>query len=192
LELTIDELARDTWARDPGWCRARLAEFCEHSHVDAGPRRREAALWFLLDCPLPDGQTPIWRMRQERAERAVELLARSEIRAWRVEAPPLAVCPQTRERVRLERRGGAAIANPSRQNSAPEPGAIVVGRSIPLGPKRWLLLGPVSCVAARHAPGFERLIGSLHAPVGEFWRVHGGVLARAALEWPSPVLGIAA
>ncbi len=180
LERTIDELARDTWALNAGWCRERLAEFYDEETV--GERdARDAELWFLLDCPLPDGQTPIWRMRQERPERAVELLARSEIRAWRIESPPLAVCALSGNRVRLESARGAI-----------EPGAVAVGRSIPLGPERWLLLGNASSVGAREAPAFERLIGALHAPVGEFWRVHGGVLARAALEWPSPVLGLAA
>ena len=181
LELAIEELARDTWARDADWCAARMAEFYGHDSSGAEPYGREADLWFLLDCPLPDGQTPIWRMRQERAERAVELLARSEFRAWRIEAPPLAVCAHRRDRVRLERRQAGL-----------EPGAIAVGRSIPLGPQRWLLLGHVSSIGERDAPAFERMIGSLHAPAGEFWRVHGGVLARAALQWPSSGLGIAA
>jgi hypothetical protein len=180
LERTIDELARDTWGLDAAWCRARLAEFYEQGTAGEDAVR-DAELWFLLDCPLPDGQTPIWRMRQERPELAVELLARSEIRAWRIESPALAVCALSGDRVRLEPARGAI-----------DSGAVAVGRSIPLGPERWLLLGNVSSVGAGEAPAFERFIRALHAPVGEFWRVHGGVLARAALEWPSPALGLAA
>jgi hypothetical protein len=180
LERTIDELARDTWALDASWCRERLMEFCDEGTA-GGRAAREAELWFLLDCPLPDGQTPIWRMRQERPERAVELLARSEIRAWRIESPRVAVCARSGDPVRLD---------PAR--SSIESGAVAVGRSIPLGPERWLLLGNALSVGAGEAPAFERFIRALHAPVGEFWRVHGGVLARAALEWPSPALGLAA
>jgi hypothetical protein len=178
LERTIGQLARDTWARDGDWCRARLAEFADEGDVEHG---RRAELWFLLDCPLPEGHTPIWRMRQERADRAVELLARSEFRAWRIESPLGAVCPLTRARVRLQvARGGL------------EPGSVVVGRSVPLGPERWLVLGAGSWIAAPDAAAFERLIASLSAPAAEFWRVHGGVLARAALDWPSQALRIAA
>ena len=39
---------------------------------------------------------------------------------------------------------------------------------------------------------FEVLIGSLDAPPGEFWRVHGGVLARTALDASGGSLSAAA
>src|SRR5207245_1279237 len=52
-----------------------------------GPTRDElltAELWFLLDCPLPSGETPIALRRRQDPGRKTEMLARSELRAWRV------------------------------------------------------------------------------------------------------------
>jgi hypothetical protein len=165
LEATVTALGRELWERVPDWCR-------EFSDDDVAP-------WCFLDCPLPDGGTPLWRLQQQRSERAVELLARSEVRAWLLESvpvsPPLtASCPRGGGRARLEL--------PDRPLAELGPGAFAVARSVPLGPARWLLLGPVSVVGAAAAAAFERLIASLDAPPGEFWRVHGGVLARAALD----------
>jgi hypothetical protein len=185
LERTIDELGQDAWARDPEWCRARVAEFYDggiEAFGATGPNEhalREAQLWFLLDCPLPDGDTPLWHLQQERAERSIELLSRSEVRAWRIESaapgPLTAVCSHGGGRSRLEL--GRAPSGELRS------GALAVGRSVPLGPALWLLLGGVAVVDPAAAGEFERLVASLEAPPGEFWRVHGGVLARAACEW---------
>ena len=194
LERTIDALGQDTWAREPEWCRSRVAEFYDggiEAFGAAGPNEhalREAHLWFLLDCPLPDGDTPLWHLQQERAERAIELLSRSEVRAWRIESeapgPLTAVCPHGGGRSRLELRRA-----PSGELRS---GALVVGRSVPLGPARWLLLGSISLIQPDLAAEFERLVASLDAPPGEFWRVHGGVVARAASEWRRGALRTAA
>ncbi len=116
-----------------------------------------------------------------RADRLRVLLDRSELRAWRIEgegpqpgAPgPLAAhCPLGSGPVLLASRRSlpAGIA----------PGAYVVARSLPVGPGRWVLLGRIAIVAPGRASRFEQLLRSLRAPRGEFWRVHGGVVAQAA------------
>jgi hypothetical protein len=195
LEWTIDQLGSDTWADDPEWCRARLAEFYDGGIAAFGPSGpdgdalREAQLWFLLDCPLPSGDTPLWRLAWHRSERAVELLGRSEIRAWRIESvagPRLlsASCPRTGAPARVE------PARPPR--GLVRAGALAVARSVPLGAGRWLLLGAASVVVGPRAVEFERLLRSLDAPPGQFWFVHGGVLARAAAEWLSGAEAVAA
>ncbi len=55
-----------------------------------------------------------------------------------------------------------------------------MARSLPVGPGRWVLLGRPAVVGVDRAVGFERLVRSLRAPRGEFWRVHGAVISRAA------------
>jgi hypothetical protein len=112
-------------------------------------------------------------------ERLRVLLARAELRAWQVEsddpeAPGLVTgsCPLGSGRAML------ALAHECPERVVA--GSFVVARSIPLGPGRWVLLGRPRIVALHDAPRFERLLRSLRAPRGEFWRVHGGVLAQAA------------
>lgn len=111
-------------------------------------------------------------------ERLRVLLGRVELRAWQLEgdssAPgPLAGrCPLGSGRALL----ASTRALPDRAAS----GAYVVARSLPVGPGRWVLLGRPSVVGAGGASRFEQLLRSLRAPPGEFWRVHGGVLAHAA------------
>jgi hypothetical protein len=187
LESAVEDLAADTWARDEDWCRTQFAEFYDGG-LDAfgllGPTDRElleAHLWFLLDCPLATGETPLWRAQQEATGRAIELLSRSELRAWSVDAvlgPRLvsAVCPLGTGCARLElaREPAGELA----------PGAMLVARSVPLGPERWALLGAVPVVDPLVTEEFEQLLTSLDAPRAEIWRVHGGVLARAAWAWP--------
>jgi hypothetical protein len=178
LEQTVAALGRELWERDPEWCR-------DFSDDDIAPGHA----WLLLDSPLSDGQTPLWRLQQQRSERAVELLARSEVRAWLLESvpvsPPLiASCPRGGGRARLEL--------PSRPSSELRPGGFAVARSVPLGPARWLLLGPISVVGTAAASDFGALIGSLDAPPGEFWQVHGGVLARTARDASGGSLSAAA
>jgi hypothetical protein len=141
----------------------------------------EAELWFLLDCPLPTGETPLWRARREHTGRAIELLSRSELRAWRIEAVDggqrlTAVCPLGTGRARLQLArdpSGVAVRD-----------ALVVGRSVPIGPERWALLGGAPVISAAAATDFELFLHSLDAPRGELWRVHGGMLIRAAWTWP--------
>jgi hypothetical protein len=187
LEAAVDWIGELAWASDREWCLDRLAELYEGGIDAFGPsgpdddELRDAHLWFLLDCPLGDGQTPLWRVRQRVPDRAVELLSRSELRAWRIESAEsdvalTALCPLGSGRARLE------LARPPVGD--PRPGAFVVARSVPLGPQRWVLLGRVPVVERGAAAEFEALLASMGAPRGEFWRVHGAVLARAAWAWP--------
>lgn len=90
----------------------------------------------------------------------------------------------------LARAGPRAGCERARLELAREPvgvirrGAFVVARSVPLGPQRWALLGRPVVVEPSVAADFETLLAALEAPLGEFWRVHGGVLAHAAWAWP--------
>jgi len=187
LEAAVGELGRAIWDHDREWYLARFAEFYDGG-IDAfgltGPAdaaRLDAHLWFLLDCPLDSGGMPLHRIRRRATARAVELLARSELRAWRIESVrdggTLGVlCPLGTGRARLEtvRRALGDLTA----------GAILVARSVPIGPKRWAVLGRPTVVDRAAIADFDALLASLDAPRGEFWRVHGGVLARAALAWP--------
>jgi hypothetical protein len=187
LERAVQALGRETLGREPDWSAERLDEFYAGGLEAFGPappdddELLEARLWFLLDCPLPDGQTPLWRERQSVAGRAVELLARSELRAWRVTSLDgvgllTALCPLGSGRARLEfERSPAGVVRP---------GSLIVARSVPVGPARWALLGRIPVVDPSVAADFDRLLGSLGAPRGEFWHVHGGVLSHAAWAWP--------
>jgi hypothetical protein len=185
LERTARELGAAVWATDRDWCLDRVAEFYEgggDAFDELSPDQLLAAqLWFLLDCPLPDGETPLWRLGREAPGRPVELLGRSELRAWRVEAVAGsatlgALCPLG--------TGPALLELCSKPVGELVRGAFVVGRCVPLGPQRWLLLGGAVVVDRAAARDFEALIATLDAPRGELWRVHGGVLARAAWAWP--------
>jgi hypothetical protein len=187
MERTVKLLGDEIWSSEPDWCLDRLAEFYEgglEAFGPAGPDADElhrAQLWFLLDCPLPDGDTPLWRLGRELTDRHVELLSRSELRAWRVlemhdDHRLTGLCPLGGGRSRLEL---------SRQPIGElERGCFIVGRSVPLGPERWVLIGTTTVVERSVAADFEALLARLDAPRGEVWRVHGGVLARAAWTWP--------
>jgi hypothetical protein len=61
---------------------------------------------------------------------------------------------------------------------------MLVARSVPIGPGRWGLLGRAPIVDRAAVADFDALLALLDSPRGEFWRVHGGVLARAAWAWP--------
>jgi len=187
LEATVQALGREIWELDRDWYLARFAEFYDGGLAAfglSGPgadARLDAHLWFLLDCPLDSSATPLHRLRQRATGRAVELLARSELRAWRIEsvndAGPLgALCPLGTGRAWLE-----TIRLPLGELRA---GVILVARSVPIGPRRWAVLGRAPVVDSAAIADFDALLASLDAPRGEFWRVHGGVLARAALAWP--------
>jgi hypothetical protein len=118
------------------------------------------------------------------AARLSVLLSRAEVRAWSVDAldaPGLVLgrCPLG--------SGRAWLSLAREPLGEPAPGAYLVGRAIPVGPGQWLLMGRISVVAGESAVAeFERLLRSLRAPRGEFWRVHGGVLARTARAWAVP------
>ena len=187
LERTVQELGREIWDRDQDWYRARLAEFYDggiEAFGRAGPAadaRLDAQLWFLLDCKLDGGDTPLNQIRQRATGRPVELLARSELRAWRIASIDPdgvlgALCPLGAGRARLE-----TVRRPLGDLRA---GAILVARSVPIGPRRWALLGRAPVVDRDAVADFDALLALLDAPRGEFWRVHGGVLGRAALAWP--------
>jgi len=187
LESTVQELGRAIWDQDRDWYLARFEEFYDGG-IEAfglsGPGTDaclDAHLWFLLDCPLDSGDTPLHRIRQRATRRAVELLARSELRAWRIESIDGvgllgAVCPLGTGRARLE-----TVRRPLGDLRA---GAILVARSVPIGPRRWGILGRAPVVDRAAVADFDALLALLDAPRGEFWRVHGGVLARAAWAWP--------
>ncbi len=119
-----------------------------------------------------------WRPDREWcAARLAELLARAELRAWLVETADepgvlTACCPLG--------TGRALVAYAREPSPGPATGGYVVGRSVPFGPRRYLLIGRAAVVERALAPRFSTLITSLRAPRGEFWHVHGAVLARAA------------
>jgi hypothetical protein len=181
------------WESDRDWYLGRFGEFYDggiEAFGRAGPSaeaRLDAELSFLLDCPLEGGDTPLQRIRQRASVRAVELLARSELRAWRVASVDGvgagagagivdALCPLGTGRARLETVGSPV--------GVVTPGAILVARSVPIGPRRWALLGRAPVVDRAAVGDFDALLAMLGSPRGEFWRVHGGVLARAAWAWP--------
>ena len=183
----MQELGRAVRDRDPDWYLARFAEFYDggiEAFGRAGPGADlclDAHLWFLLDCPLDSADTPLHGIRQRATGRAAELLARSELRAWRIvsidDAGMLgALCPLGTGRAQLD-----TVRRPLGDLRT---GAILVARSVPIGPRRWALLGRAPVVDRAAVADFEALLAELGAPRGEFWRVHGGVLARAALAWP--------
>jgi hypothetical protein len=187
MERTVKLLGDEIWDAEPDWCLERLAEFYEGGLAAFGPvgpdddELLRAQLWFLLDCPLPDGDTPLWRLGRELTDRHVELLARSELRAWRVLEPAddrrlTGLCPLGGGKARLE-LSHAPVGQLER-------GCFIVARSVPLGPERWALIGTTTVVERSVAPDFEALLALLDAPRGELWRVHGGVVARAAWTWP--------
>jgi hypothetical protein len=188
LEGTVSALGAAVWREHRDWYRARFGEFYDgggDAFGSGGPdldARLDAELWFLLDCPLDgSGETPLHGIRQRASGRAVELLARSELRAWRIESVDGAgvlgaLCPLGSGRARLE--------TARRPLGELRPGAIVVARSVPIGPGRWALLGRAPVVDGDACADFDALFAVLDSPRGEFWRVHGGVLARAAWAWP--------
>jgi hypothetical protein len=186
LEGAVRELGHAIRDEDPGWYAARFGELYDGGIEAFGPSgpdaeaRLDAELWFLLDCPLDSGDTPLHRIRQRASGRAVELLARSELRAWRIESSGGgvlgALCPLGTGRARLE-----TVRGPFGELTA---GAMIVARSVPIGPGRWGLLGRAPVVDRAAVGDFDALLARLDSPRGEFWRVHGGVLARAAWAWP--------
>jgi len=187
LEGAVYDLGRAIWKEDRDWYLARFAELYDggiEAFGPAGPGAdacMEAELWFLFDCPLDTGQTPLHRLSQRSGGRAVELLARSELRAWRIESVDgagvlAALCPLGTGRARLE-----TARRPLGELAA---GAMLVARSVPVGPGRWALLGSAPIVDREAIADLDALLAMLDAPRGEFWRVHGGVLAHAAWAWP--------
>jgi hypothetical protein len=111
------------------------------------------------------------------AARLEQLLARTELRAWRVQdaGEPgvlIADCPLG--------TGRALLACARAPEGELVRGAFVVGHAVPFGPNRYLLVGRVTVVGRARAARFAAQIASLKAPRGEFWRVHGAVLAREA------------
>jgi hypothetical protein len=187
LERLVEDIGDETRQREPEWFEARLAEFYDGG-PDAfgfvGPTREEliaAELWFLLDCPLPSGDTPLALRRREDPAPGTELLARSELRAWRVESLAsgtgfggICALGTGRGRVEVVSESAGEIRR----------GSIVVGRAVPLGPERWAIVGRARVVDRLVAAEFDALLASLNAPRGEEWRVHGGLVAAASWAWP--------
>jgi hypothetical protein len=105
------------------------------------------------------------------------LLDRAELRAWEVEAcdvPGLGAghCPLG--------SGRSLIAWSRTPVGGPvHAGSWLVARALPVGPGRWVVLGRAT-VVSESAPRLEVIVNSLRAPRGEFWRVHGALIARIA------------
>ena len=187
LERIVEDVGDETYDRDPEWVAEQMAEFYDRG-LDAfgirGPTRDElltAELWFLLDCPLPSGETPIALRRRQDPGRKTEMLARSELRAWRVASVGpgsgfTGLCALGTGRARIDALAG--VSGELRR------GAVVVGRSVPVGPERWVLIGTARVVEPEVSAEFAALLLPLDAPRGEEWRVHGGVVAAAAWAWP--------
>lgn len=141
---------------------------------------------------VPDRDTALERLSDELAApiallgagpwssaRLAVLLARAEVRAWRVATVERdqvisGICPTG---------GGWAIVAWSRtpRPGPPEPDGWIVGRALPVAAGRWVLIGRPTVVGAEDAArSLTPLIRQLRAPRGEFWGVHGGVVARSA------------
>jgi len=111
--------------------------------------------------------------------RLAALLDRAELRAWRLsscEEPGLGAgeCPLG--------SGRSLIAWSRVPVGGPvQAGSWLVARVLPVGPGRWVVVGRATVVADA-AGRLERSVRSLRAPRGEFWRVHGAVIARLARE----------
>ena len=112
------------------------------------------------------------------AQRLEELLARAQLRAWIIESGDDGSSVLTAQCPLGEGRALLACARPP--ISDPRAGAFLVARSLPFGARRYLLVGRPLIVAGAGASRLSALIGSLRAPRGEFWHVHGAVVARAA------------
>ena len=113
------------------------------------------------------------------AARLAELLSRSELRAWIAETADearvlTARCPLG--------SGRALLVLAHEPHGLPAPGEFLVGRTLPFGPRRYVLIGRPAHVPTGSTARFGALLASLRAPRGEFWRVHGAVLLAAARE----------
>lgn len=192
-EAVFERLAELAWGTYREDCEAAF-----ESHYEGGLRAfgligpsdaelRRAEAWFLLDRRLAIGATPL-ECLSERLEpsRDVELLARSELRLWKIlddrgAASVLSRCPVTGEEVRLLTRpaGGSVLGGAAM-------GDLVVARTLPLAAGRAALLAPTP---VDRAVADELVRWTRHAWEGaagrrEFWRVFGGELSRAASAWP--------
>lgn len=144
---------------------------------------RRAEAWFLLDRRLGIGATPL-ECLAERLEPGggMELLARSELRMWRIAGDRAAAsvgarCPVTGEDVRL-------VTAPNGSGSAT--GELVVARTLPLAPGRAALLAPtpVDPAVAEELVRWTRETWESAEDQRGFWRTFGGELSRAASAWP--------
>lgn len=121
-----------------------------------------------------------WAPDRERcAARLAELLSRSELRAWVAETADedrvlAARCPLG--------SGRALLVLAHEPHELPARGEFLVGRSVPFGPRRYVVIGRPALVPASSTARFGALVSSLRAPRGEFWRVHGAILLAAARE----------
>lgn len=105
------------------------------------------------------------------------LIDRAELRAWQIEAcdvPGLGAghCPLGSGRS-LIAWSRPPVGGPVRA------GNWLVVRALPVGPGRWVVVGR-GTVVSESAPRLEVIVRSLQAPRGEFWRVHGALIARIA------------
>ncbi len=118
------------------------------------------------------------------ADRLRSLMGRAEYRGFAIEsfvAPRvcMARCPVSGDVARVAwgrplRSGGGSLGR----------GAWLVGPAVPVGPGRWVFLGrPVVVGAGAPVSALSSFVGSLKAPRGSLWTVHGALIARTAREW---------
>ncbi len=145
----------------------------------------EADLWIVCDHDLGEGEPPLARARHEASEPdlALEALASSRIRVWRITGETAASlparCALSGEEATLE-----TISPPA---GTPEPDRFIVARSVPLAEGSWALLGQAPVVDPRATRDFSELLTELvGAPsdLDDALAIHGGALLRAAWSWP--------
>jgi SEC-C motif len=198
----IGELAARRWPE--GYERAFWEFYGGGSFGWAGPsaeERLEAELWIVCDRDLAAGESPLDSERRDpgKPTAALEALAASRIRPWCIEAMRsagliTARCPISGETATLET--GRAPAGEL------APGRMLVARSVPLGERRFALLGRSPVVVPAVQGDFGDLLAQLAAKGGtdgdgappslrspdtdrdRLFRLHGGRLSSAAWRWP--------
>lgn len=193
----LTRLGERAWSRFPDECSAAFEECYEAGTAEfgaLGPDDHEyarAEAWLLFDRSLCDGRTAVELLRGGLpGGTEVDLLARSSLRAWRVEWPDVpgfvrCRCPLTGEEVRLRHAG-------DRDTSQPEKGLhrllgrVVIGRTVVLGQGTVALYGPTlvdhDALVDWLSLADERF--GAHPEPFSFWACYGGELLRAALTWP--------
>lgn len=195
LEDLAAELGERAFAHCPRCLEDAFAELFHSSawfgfETAAADVRLEAALWIACDGKLCEGlPPPLGRVAEDGGPDPeqgawAEALGGSRTRAWRVERVGEAglldaVCPLSGERAQLE-----LVRAPMGE---PEPGRLLVARSLPRPEGRFALLGMAPVVVPEAQAEFEALLERVRADAesaDEAWRLHGGELLRAAWCWP--------
>ena len=146
----------------------------------------EADLWIVCDRDLGAGGSPLARARRqaERPEVALEALASSRIRPWRIEGEPAGLTFPARCAISDEPATLEALRPPA---GTPAPGRILVARSVALNDGNWALLGGAPVIDPRSQADFSALLDELIGRTPDLdatLAVRGGALLRAAWAWP--------